>query len=367
MLSPEYDPRLALPFYEYAGKGIKLAKGAALLIGIELEYEGTNLLGTLGGDWPFNFWTPHPEGSLRGGIEYVLRKPITLLALGNALDELVGITKNAKFNNSIRTSTHIHINASNLQLIQIYNVLTAYYLFENVLVRLNGIEREGNLHCLRLKDSMTIASKLADEISDKKYFSTWQNNERYAALNLAALRKFGSLEFRFLRALTERNDIELWVRALTSLVETASVFDYPHQILQEYYSSTPRVLLEKFFPEEFVRYIRTKLEPAVIRNLMAENTPFLYEIISNLSHSNHRNYVPDIQQIDEDLKGFKKEENPMKNLGAVALNPSIWQVSESLGNWENISVIPTSAFTAAVEDGFDEASPPHWIDEVEND
>lgn len=292
-----YDPYLNNIWGQIHGK-LRQKVFKETLVGIEIELEGDNLVNM---DTPTKYWGTHEEGSLRGGVEYVLIKPIGIPSLDDVLKEFVQLTRDAVFKNSIRTSTHIHVNALTFSILEIYTILSAYYMLENILVRLNGKDREGNLHCLRVKDATHIVAQLSKEIEDRTYLTTWSNNHRYAACNLSALSKFGSLEFRFMKAYTQKEDLSLWVRNLVKMVNCAKKFKTPKEVIQFYYNNSIRDFLRYFFTDHFM----TKMEGFAdkeLKSLCSENACYVYEIISGLAHSHKEEHNYLFLQQHEDLK-----------------------------------------------------------------
>lgn len=300
-----FDKRLLATWGELHGNRSHLARTKDVFIGLESEYEGSELIppGSTD-DWVY--WTIHSEGSLRdGGVEYVLRKPFEVKeVLSAGLTELMKHTNKANFRNSIRTSTHLHINILNQPIIKIYTFLTAYYLVENILVHLNGKDREGNLHCLRLTDSTDIVSKLSDEVKNTTYFATWTTNNRYAAMNLSSLKKFGSVELRFMKAYITRADLTLWITNLTNLFRNAiRRFDTPQDVMNYYYAVKPKEFLRLFFDESFMDLIKQQMDLATVTQFMAANTMYIYEIISGFTHNRTKKIYtrPAILRKNEDL------------------------------------------------------------------
>lgn len=312
----EYDPFLLTLLGERWGDGRSShTRAKEPVVGIELEYEGVRITDGSPNPDDWRWWSAHAEGSLRGGVELVSRSPTSLTNLPQAFEELKQITKNASYQNSIRTSTHIHVNAKNLTLLQIYTVLTAYYLVENILVHLNGPDRVGNLHCLRLIDAVEIASKLAEEIKDREYFNGWNNSFRYAALNISALRKFGTLEFRFMKAFTAIPELRLWVVNLVGLVEqTVRNFQTPQDVMNFFYANRSRAFLERFFTDEFINLIRSQIEPPLVKRMLSGNTVYIYEIISGLTHGGQKYVKPFIGQSHEDLPPSKYSGQPQQEI-----------------------------------------------------
>lgn len=191
-------------------------------IGVEIEVEFTGKVKQLAG----KYWTTVQDGSLRNGLEYVLQVPVPIKDIPLALEELSKATKGGAYKFSNRCSVHVHVNVQELKLHEFVKACTAWWLVENLMTRTQGANREGNLFALRGKDAEAIILSFAEDVSNG-----FQNGpvvrprsdpaQRYASLNLAALRKFGSMEFRFLRGTLDIEEIDFWVRALYNLVHNA--------------------------------------------------------------------------------------------------------------------------------------------------
>lgn len=192
--------------------GKVVGKRAAGSYGVELEIEGD--------EWPdlsMDYWLVKEEGSLRGGWEFVLPRPVD--DLGPSLAELEKKLSQVKnLRKSLRCSTHIHINVTRMTQYQLYRGLFLYYLLEDLLVRTQGPLRMGNLFCLRMSDAEAITSSLQAAILNEQNFSMFsQGNMKYGALNLAAIPRFGSVEFRFLRPL-DTAKIDFWAKLFKTIM-----------------------------------------------------------------------------------------------------------------------------------------------------
>lgn len=211
--------------------------------GLEIETEGKNLIDAAPPQWRIE-----NDGSLRGGFpygcaEYVFKKP---LDFKKAIDAVTLLRKyqddkGATLDFSFRTSVHVHVNVQQLTFNQYLNMIYTYFLIEEPLVHYCGKERIGNRFCLRLQD----AEGLLDYV-----FMLFRNGYtalrhlqgdaiRYAAINLAATTKYGSLEFRSLRGNMDVEYISNWVQALDNLRDFATRFDNPQQIHDLFVKSEP--------------------------------------------------------------------------------------------------------------------------------
>lgn len=178
-----------------------------------------------------NFWTTKPDGSLRNGLEYVLRAPIKATELSAAVADFEAGTKGYQFIDSQRTSVHCHINVNQMTFDDLTRILTAYYAFENVFVAANDPSRAGNLFCLRGKDAEWQINEIIRCVRHGWNVDyPWIENARYSALNMCAPRTFGSLEYRFIEGTTDPKVIEFWAQTMYDFTVNTSKFDIEEQV-----------------------------------------------------------------------------------------------------------------------------------------
>lgn len=224
------------------------------LVGLEVECEGKQLFST-----PFKWWSCHVDGSLRDTDghppqEYVLRIPLDLEELKQALEYLEQKFQEAGSSviKSNRTSVHVHINCQALSLRELYCFILLYIIFEEVLVDWVGPERAGNLFCLRAKDSEFYISML-ESVLKTKSFKQWRDEYRYSSCNVASILKFGSLEFRSMPGTIDTNTIYIWASLLVMLKDVASKFDNPVQMVEEFVNIGPLPFFKKIFKDDKFR------------------------------------------------------------------------------------------------------------------
>lgn len=191
-------------------------------VGIEIECEGERL-------FPHHsvLWKTEADNSLRGqypdkSCEWVLNEPVPKEDVRLALKELFDMqaANKAKFKFSFRTSVHIHINVGHLTRDQVMAMAYAYYLIEDLMLEYCAEHRRFNRFCLSIGQAEGAIPYIKRMISiDEGLFikSNPQNAIRYSSLNLEALFKYGSLEFRALEGNADIDRIDTWVRALTNL------------------------------------------------------------------------------------------------------------------------------------------------------
>lgn len=204
-------------------------KSTAGTVGIEIEVEGSRLPK----DNTPAPWGYHVDNSLRGSdnAEYVLNKPVEFAGVAPCLDKLWARFSECKsvIDDSNRTSVHIHLNVQNFHFNRLTSLMALYFTFEEILTEWCGDHRVGNLFCLRAKDAPAIISQI------KKFIRTdgnsnLQDHHHYAGLNANALHKFGSLEFRSLRGVSDPKVIIDWVGILERLYTLSAEFTDPRDI-----------------------------------------------------------------------------------------------------------------------------------------
>lgn len=177
-------------------------------------------------------WRQHTEGSLRYyGVEFVLNPPQRLETAKKSVEELAEAAKAAKvkWTDSIRTSVHVHFDVTRYKVQDVINFAAVYWILEDFLSDFAGEHRKQNLFCLRAKDARYQVSEWTAAIFDKSplRLRSLDNNLRYGSVNLAALSKFGSFEFRMMRGTSKVNEIHLWLDTLEAIRQFALKFNTP--------------------------------------------------------------------------------------------------------------------------------------------
>lgn len=340
-LSAAAIPKLTTPISELFSFRSKPHKHR---IGVELEVEGSGI--------PFEGWAPKywklvPEGSLRNGWEFVTGPQCTIGNFQTYLDDLELALSKAKLDLSIRTSTHLHVNVYDFTLEQVYAVIAAFYLMEDTLVKANGKARMGNLFCLRAKDAEGIFEILNNNATTGRHVSV-DHNLRYGALNLNAIQKFGSVEFRFMRALTDTKLLKIWVENLHQMVHRARSLGSMREVISQYKraSSDLSSFYALFFTPEFIRMIRSHITPD------HEILPYIIVLDKTLKTLDKPKKIKYNFKVQEDLDEFAVKEFavPVNNYPAKTnLNLASMLVSSSTagqGTFGNIGI------------------PGPWIDEI---
>jgi len=216
--------------------------------GIEVEMEKAVF-----SDYPSR-WYSKRDGSLRGNNAYefvtdILTKHQAILAIERLKNFFS--SSSATCNNSDRCGTHVHINVQDLRINQLYNMLTLYYIAEEILIRRIAPEREGNLFCLRAVDAEGMIDRLVVLCNNPVYMPLSIQDWKYAAMNLTSLALFGTLEFR---AISTGNDFSalkekvVFIINFLHLVKSkAKTFSHPTDILIKFSGSDKKEFLETHY------------------------------------------------------------------------------------------------------------------------
>lgn len=179
------------------------------LVGIEVELEKYGDVSE-----KHRYWRPEHDGSLRdGGIEFVLRQPLTGVDLELAIKELYSDILTKKYVTNQRCSTHVHIDGRDMTVNHLKAMVFVYGMVERMLYDNVAPEREDSFYCTPLYNSTKhrrIVGKALDDLD-------FCNCPKYSGLNLRTLHKYGSLEFRMYEGLTGSKDLSRWVKLLMRL------------------------------------------------------------------------------------------------------------------------------------------------------
>jgi len=192
---------------------------SAVRVGLELEVEGLPDLGHS----PPDGWNIVTDGSLRNmGREFVLNGPHSGETLELAIKNLTdyfkyvgGLEKNSiKFN--WRTSLHVHLDQGPLRLKDVGASIITYCIFEDLLLDYCDISRRENMFCIPLhKAGDDHVQALADFIHTGT--PAFGEDQKYYALHVGALKKYGTLEYRMHHGTDKYSDIVKWINILFEL------------------------------------------------------------------------------------------------------------------------------------------------------
>lgn len=260
------------------------------LVGIEIELEGVVGL-RVKHDKFSSYWNVVDDGSLRdGGMEYVLARPFAGQDLIDALSIFdKGVSKSGhKIRVSERTSVHIHIDVRGLNYDQLMKFVCLYTIFEGALFNIAGKERSNNIFSTSLANSeghISLLGRYGDNPSKEEAYYLLRKFTKYSACNLAAVPKYGSLEFRNHSGTYDTDKILHWINVLLLLKKSASDIEIPTQEVFNSISSDGAISFfrrifgelseDMMYPElEFDMYSGIRLSQDIIHssNLYADIT-----------------------------------------------------------------------------------------------
>jgi hypothetical protein len=216
-------------------------------VGIEVEVEGRNLPKT-----DAKIWVMTRDGSLKAdeAIEYVLARPMSREDAMKALKyldskyESVGST----VDESIRAGVHVHVNVQSMNMCQLYTFITLYLVFEHLLVRWCGPTREGNLFCLRASDAEYLLHRLGKAARTRRFHEIFYDDDlRYASVNVKAVVEHGSLEFRSMRGTRDLKAVARWVALLLNLRSASLSYPTPISVVEDFSHLSSEVFVKKIF------------------------------------------------------------------------------------------------------------------------
>tara|TARA_R110002167_G_scaffold98289_1_gene258783 strand:- start:140 stop:877 length:738 start_codon:yes stop_codon:yes gene_type:complete len=187
-------------------------------VGVELEVENYH-----GYDAPAA-WKVVGEAMLLNGAEFVLRKPLSGDKLVAAVTGLCKGLTTETFTQ--RCSTHIHIDVRELNHLERMKFITAYVIFEPLLLSLIDPDRVGNVFCLPVSHSVGLEEALIKLSQNKIEFEDiGLGGYKYGAMNIASVNNLGSLEFRALHGTGSAKEILNWIELHTLIKKYAMSYE----------------------------------------------------------------------------------------------------------------------------------------------
>lgn len=194
------------------------------LVGLELEVDRDS--GTAKDTvFPTAFrpeWTKKSDGSLNNGYEYVLTGPLAGDSLVNAVHKLY--SGETKVFRTYTGSTHIHLNmldGTTLENLQALALLT--YAVEGLLYYIGDNSRQwcGFANRMTGAPHAVLENLLGSEVERRGLRNALNSAGRYYGLNLAALERYGTVEFRYFPTATSAEEMLSWVKLVQMLKKAA--------------------------------------------------------------------------------------------------------------------------------------------------
>jgi hypothetical protein len=199
------------------------------MMGLEIELEGFSKYPKFNGP---QYWEQKEDGSLRNirekiPIEFVFASPLCGYDLTRAIslfDETIASLKEKPYA-SPRTSTHVHLDVREISFNQLLNLIIMYTVVERPLYKYCGIQREESNFCLPFykAEGLVFEQLYATDIigNAEQLVSVTTGQNRYNGLNVCALKKFGTLEFRQFPGTFNTVLIRRWINIIMCLKKAA--------------------------------------------------------------------------------------------------------------------------------------------------
>jgi hypothetical protein len=214
------------------------------MMGIELEAESVYI----GTQAPLNLagWTIDRDGSLRNdGREFVLSQPLAGSSLTRAIHTLFAMQSPVngqilRYQANPRAGTHIHINWIQDTVGSAAALIALMYMIEPLVYSWADEDRAWCSYCNPLSDiPANILNKLLrmdNEDEDDGWLIREIDDEsvgRYHGLNIVALAKYGTFEFRYFPSTTSQADLVKWVKFVQLAKRCARAFEDDASVLVE--------------------------------------------------------------------------------------------------------------------------------------
>lgn len=219
-----------------------------------------------------DYWKVKRDGSLRrNGAEFILQKPLHGAELLKSIIEIHKTFSQVKIFDSIRTSTHVHHNVQDKTGYDLVNIFALYWIVEDLLLDFCGKHRKGNYNCLSISQTNDFRMGIEDWlksiyknpeaksnlIGSNTIYSYSSDNYRYSALSPKPLVEFGSIEFRGMRCLTNKDDIWGWSRIIQKLFSYQEKNPRLDTVLANFDRMTPKEIIHEIFEEFAPSLIKT--------------------------------------------------------------------------------------------------------------
>lgn len=176
-------------------------------------------------------WSAKADGSLRGPIDRasghhrnaeVISPPMYFTPA--SLLEVQAVTRELRYKgarHAERCGLHVHVGCENLSVVHVRQLCQWWYAVQRTVIAALPIWSYRQRFCV-LMDSRTAADSQSVAFRDKVGLATLRGNERYNALNLSALRKHGTVEFRFFNGSVHAAKVSAYIEFAVRLVSHAS-------------------------------------------------------------------------------------------------------------------------------------------------
>lgn len=183
-------------------------------IGIEVEVEGVE-----GERSEYEYWHTTSDESLRGdACEFITKDPLFGADIDSALAEFCNIRDTLEeiqeWETSIRTGVHVHLEISDISLVEFRVFLMLYITLETILFQISG-NRVDNIHCLPFASLDSLMKNMNN--FQKSLNLDLIQTPKYVSLNTEPIWRQGTVEIRFHEGTFDEHRISNWIRILLHL------------------------------------------------------------------------------------------------------------------------------------------------------
>lgn len=194
-------------------------------IGLEFEFENVSaraLESKKAVEKILPFYHLTKDDSLRNnGLEFVFREPMFGKDAVSAVHELCQWAQEQGYVSSKRTGIHVHLDVRDVEPSQLVGMLLMYAIYEPAIYNWIGDARDENIFCLpwyqaeggviEVTRVIQAATTTTSETEKNLLKEETKRVSRYAGLNLNALHKYGSIEWRHLKTTADASRIIAWI------------------------------------------------------------------------------------------------------------------------------------------------------------
>lgn len=194
-------------------------------IGVELECENAAAMAKLMHADSVH-WSVVEDHSLRNqGWEFVLRQPLRGKQLAGAIQEFFDTAKNYKLEYNERTSCHLHFDCRDLTHKQFSALLIIYQAVEPAFWNIVSKSRRWSGYCLPMLESQGAAVEaiFKDRPNNNVIKGAITKVSRYSALNIQAISKHGSIEYRHFHNPATPDQLVNWINLTVAIKQAAMV------------------------------------------------------------------------------------------------------------------------------------------------
>jgi hypothetical protein len=250
-----------------------------LLYGVELEIENLERDEGVRAKRAVAGMQYHKDGSLRNNGGEFVTSPMNFSALTDTLNRFFAAGGYNEVHYSERCSVHVHANCCDLTIEQVRQLLCLYQTLEKVLFNYVDGERDKNIFCVPLGESIIATKMLTSDDSLLAHgHSRWR---KYTALNVLPLWTQGTIEFRHMPGTHDLDKILQWCEIIGCLFKYAREHEFKDVVktlMELNTSSAYATFMQGIFPRHIYDVLavgpyREFLEEGVINMKVMLATP----------------------------------------------------------------------------------------------